>query len=117
MISFGSVPAAPSTSTKAASRRVFPSASVPYDTRTSVISIFSGRGFGKPGQLRPTSGRSAQDKKTVGTYHRRHILLCRLLPVWHERSHFLISGSARLHRHGEGMANKLAVIVAEESDK
>src|ERR1700678_4139752 len=37
MISFGSVPAPSSASTKAASRRVFLSASVPDDKRTSII--------------------------------------------------------------------------------
>jgi hypothetical protein len=36
---------------KAASRRVFLSAVVPDDTRASIISIFSVRGFGKPGVI------------------------------------------------------------------
>jgi hypothetical protein len=48
-ISFGSVQAPSSSSTKAASKRLFLSASVPDDTSTSIISIVSVRGFGKPG--------------------------------------------------------------------
>jgi hypothetical protein len=49
MISFGSMPASPSFSTKAATRPFFLSVSVPEDTSASIINICSERGFGSAG--------------------------------------------------------------------
>jgi hypothetical protein len=49
MMSFGSMPASPSFSTKATTRAFFLSVSVPEDTSTSIINIWSERGLGSAG--------------------------------------------------------------------
>jgi hypothetical protein len=49
IMSFGSIPASPSFSTKAATRLFFLLASVPEDISTSIINIWSVRGFGSAG--------------------------------------------------------------------
>src|SRR5260370_37588675 len=102
MISFGSVPAASNTSTKAASRRVFLSASVPDDTGTSIISIFSGRGLGKTRiveidfQVGLLKTEKALEHVVVGT---SRLDACFMYGT-RDRILF-VRGSARFHRHGE----------------
>src|ERR1700722_6796015 len=49
IMSFGSMPASPSFSTRAATRTLFLLASVPEDTSTSIIDSWSVRGLGSAG--------------------------------------------------------------------
>ena len=49
IMSFGSMPASPSFSTRAATRPFFLLMSVPEDTSTSIINIWSVRGLGSAG--------------------------------------------------------------------